>query len=100
MMSLVDLQKTIQHVSFFPGVDFKIEEDPYEGFVLIITATVPDSSNPDEKITLRILTYIPPVDDVEGFMRWLTWRLARIASHEVREWLKFDGVRVFDPHTT
>lgn len=31
-------------------------------------------------------------------VRWLAWRLARIETHEVREWLLLDGARVLDPH--
>jgi hypothetical protein len=96
-VNLIEMQKTIDRVSF-PGVKFSVEESTYEGPVLVVETSMPNSEDPSKMIDLRIRSYIPPCPDVDVFLSWLTYRLCRIASHEVREWLRYDGVRVSNPH--
>ena len=99
MIDLVILREEIlPRITFLPGVEFDAEQDPHEGLLLFIAYTMPNAVHPDEAIDLRIKTFVPPCKTVAAFLDWLTWRLERIASHEVREWLRFGDIQVNDPH--
>lgn len=89
----------VARVTYKPGWVFEVNVDEWDGLTLRAVATVPDSHNPPDGITvLGIDTPIPPLDDARQFLEWLGWRLRRIEAHEVREWLAVDGRRIFEPH--
>lgn len=81
-----------------PGWSLEFYEDPWEGPHVHIVATLPDAYRPGETIDIGVRSAIPPLRDASSLHYWLTWRLTRIFSHEVREFLKVDGKAVFDPH--
>jgi hypothetical protein len=41
---------------------------------------------------------MPPIPSVDYLKIWITWRLGQIESHESREWLRYDGSVIYDPH--
>jgi hypothetical protein len=63
-----------------------------------VVADVADGYNPKQTVQVRIRSAIPPMFDTNHFGYWLLWRLDQIERHECREYLKRDGVCLFDPH--
>lgn len=96
---LEHLRSLFVGVTYRPGWRFEVYEDAYEGPHLRIRTDVEDAFHPGTMVELRIESPLPPnlrtADDVD---EWVLWRLERIASHEVREWLRRDGVQVSNPH--
>jgi hypothetical protein len=98
VLTLVELRTHLARLTYRPGWALRIVDGTWEGPELHIAATVADSYHPDADVELDIRTFLPPQVDTEAFERWLGWRLGRIESHEMREWLKRDGRPIFDPH--
>jgi hypothetical protein len=71
---------------------------PWEGMYLYVTGKVTDSTNHTRSTELRISSPMPPMPSREYLGYWLTWRLMRIETHEVSEFLRRVGERVIDPH--
>lgn len=99
MITTEDLRAALASVTYHEGWSFKVEESRHEGPRLRIEVVgVPDSRKAGRTVDLGIESYLPPFRDVEAFLDWLLWRLQRIASHEVREFLYYRGAHVSDPH--
>lgn len=88
----------VRGISYKPGWTFQHLHHSTEGDVLRITTDVADSTHPDTAVTLRIDTFIPPCANHDSFMTWLHYRLCRIETHEVSEWLRYRGARWREPH--
>jgi hypothetical protein len=85
--------------TYWPGWSIRVDDGGWEGPKVVIGATVDDAYHPGEQVTLDIHTYLPPQPTVADLDRWVVWRLARIAVHEVLEgWRDDAGRPVFDPH--
>jgi hypothetical protein len=98
MLSAERLQEIVAEVSYRDSWTMTIDDEPWEGPVLWIVADVPNSYRPNETVTLRIESKVPPMADRDAFLAWLLWRLIQIESHEAREWFKVDGKTWSDPH--
>lgn len=98
VLTIPQLQALLGHVTYRPGWLFLAYQGRHEGPHLQITTVVPDAYNPDETTTLDIHTSIPPMETPAQFYTWVGWRLARIESHEQREFYRIDGVPWDDPH--
>lgn len=72
-----------------------------EGPTLMIAALVTNSYR-DEKIVIQHGQTLPPhfavLVDLEAAKQILRRALHRVVTHEVDEFLMFDGERTFDPH--
>jgi hypothetical protein len=70
---------------------------------LVVRYTAPDSNDPARDLSLVFRSVIPPeVTECRNsgdFGGWLAHMLRLVEEHELREWLRRDGVRVSDPHT-
>lgn len=97
-LTVEQLQSVVGGVSYRPGWRFTITNDPYEGPRLRIVAEVVDSDDLATTTTLGVNSSVPPMASVGAFLVWLAWRLRRIESHECREFLRYQGERVSDPH--
>lgn len=98
MLTTAQIQAELDRVTYRDGWAFGVYEHDWDGLHLLITAPVPNAYQPSETITLGIRSPLPPMPDATYLHRWLAWRLGRIESHEMREYLKVDGVALFDPH--
>lgn len=100
MLSSGELVKELAQFTYFPGWKLGIGNDPWEGPYLRVVATVPNAYDPDKQTDIGITTYISPNDraNIVSFHRFLDWRLGRMASHEHREWLRYNGQALNDPH--
>jgi hypothetical protein len=99
-VTIDELRAELARVNYKPGWRLSIWLDEHEGPVLRIVAPVNNSYHPDQTIDLGIDTYISPNDAAtpETFLKFVNWRLDRVASHEHREWFQVDGVPLNDPH--
>lgn len=96
---LTQLKEWLTHVTYKPGWKITAYATEFELTWIAIEMTLEDSYHPGDVMSLSIRSPVYEFMDVEDFKRWLAWRLARIESHEMREWLKWDNVVMFDPHS-
>lgn len=98
MLTLPEVQAELGRVSYRPGWTVTAWQHRFEGVWVTIAARVEDSYHPGEHVDLGIHSPLPPMRDAGAVHDWLAWRLGIIELHEMREWLRVDGVPVFDPH--
>lgn len=99
MLSATDVVSYLERVTYKPGWKIKAYQGSFEGIHIVIQAEVIDSYHPESTVPLDIHSVLPPMHSLKEFVVWLSWRLGRIENHEMREWLKEDGVAIFDPHS-
>lgn len=90
---MADLASRIARYSYKPG--WRVD------LCLRVRATVPDSRNPGQTTPIESKVDLP--EGIGGWTDealdgWLEKRLIFVETHEVREWLRRDGVLVNDPH--
>ena len=98
MLTTTQIQEQLARISYKPGWSFRAYDGRWEGQHLVITTEVEDSYRPGETTTLDVHSMLPPMADADALHAWLAWRLQRIETHEMREFLKLDGKVLFDPH--
>ena len=85
-------------ITYKPGWSFQWGEPHDDGRWLETHVEQPDAKGWDrdhhEKRSVTFAFVAPQPFDPE----WLRNRIAGIEDHETREWLRVDGVLVFDPH--
>jgi hypothetical protein len=98
MLSAAEVRDVVETLTYRPGWAMSLYLDPHEGLHVAIEAEVDDAYHPGQMIHLDIHSALPPFADEDAVEQWMLWRLERIGSHEVREWLRRDGRIVSDPH--
>lgn len=98
MLSTEQINTELGRLTYKPGFTFRAYEDLWEGQKIRIEATVPDSRNPEETVDLGIDSFLPPLVDEWDLRRWLAYRLRRVETHEMLEFLRLDGSPIWDPH--
>jgi len=100
MLTVNELVDELALFDYRPGWNLSIGVDWWEGPFLRVTATVANAFDPEKDVHLGITAYISPNDRATPghFHRFLDWRLGRVASHEHREWLRYRGEALNDPH--
>jgi hypothetical protein len=95
-----EVRAYLDELEFLPGWTFAYRLGRWEGPHLTVGAKVPNAYHPDELVALDIHVPLPPhaLRSRADLDEFICWRLTRIASHEVREWLRRGGRPVFDPH--
>lgn len=96
-LTLEELQDEIEEYTYRPGWELSVFADPWEGPCLYVKATV-ENAYQKEPLEIRVRSLIPPIPDAEYFGHWLLWRLIQIENHEAREFLRYGGEPLFDPH--
>lgn len=85
-----------------PAVVGGMRMHEHDAAVLIIHSKVLNSRQPDETIDVQAHYPVPPLEFFSRhsgyFTEWLRYTVHDRVRHEVDEWLKRDGVMVFDPH--
>lgn len=101
MLTLEGMDRILAETTYKSGWRFWVDEDEgsLEGprvRIFVIAA----NSREEGMIDLDIQTYPSPNDraSIEAFLRWLSWRVQRAESHESREFLKYQGQPIIDPH--
>jgi len=88
------------------GADHFISGDLFENMFawthLEIRYETIDSYHPERTIPIGARLIVPPYvayeKDANAFRRWLEHNLDEMERHERREWLRYDGELVNDPH--
>lgn len=99
-LSFYSLKEAIAKFSYKPGWTFTVYEDPYEGSHIQIAVSTPDAFHPEQDVVLDIHSPLPPMFDDRQLKAWMLWRLLRIETHECREWLRFKGEQIINPHVS
>lgn len=105
-LGLPQLQQALSRVSYKPGWSFRLWETRWEGIAMGISFTAPNAYDkhpagwvvPADPVVINVKTFVPPCKTGVEFYAWLAYRLSRIELHEMREFLKVDGVCLDDPH--
>lgn len=99
MLAITEIQEHLSHITSRPGWTITAYQGNFEGIHIRIIATdIEDSYHPGQYVDLGITSHLPPMLNTQQLDLWLEWRLGRIDNHETREWLKYDGKPIFDPH--
>lgn len=98
MLSVASIEQILAEVSYRPGWTFSVFETEFEGPHVRIEAPVVNGYRDGETVDLGINSPLPPFASEAELLRWLSWRLRRIEAHESREFLRYRGELVSDPH--
>jgi hypothetical protein len=96
MLDDAQLKDAIGKLKYKPGWEFSFRDTEW-GKLLDIQATVPHSVTL-EPATFLFTRCIPSWTTTGQFVGWVKAVLAEAEMHEMREFLRFDGVLVDDPH--
>lgn len=99
VLSTDQIRSCLERFEYKPGWSVSVFDDAFEGQkIRIVAEGLQDSYNPGQTIDLGVNSFLAPVMDEWDLKRWLYWRISRIELHELREFLKWDGHLVWDPH--
>jgi hypothetical protein len=107
------LQQLLKKVSYKPGYILNVQRLPETGdhlyqfqpnaiFQFSILHSEPDSNDPS---TINMYSFGARLSNhqLEGMpdvriLQWIYHQLVQREVHEVKEWFKFDGINVYEPH--
>lgn len=95
-MSISAYEVWIPKLRYKPGWEFSLRNEEW-GPVLDIHATVPHSVTL-EPTTFLFTRIIPLMTSRTAFKNWVKTLLLEAEIHEMREFFRFDGELVDDPH--
>ena len=96
------LADLVAGLTYKPGWKFELQDvdrgQGCSGTTLMISATVPDSWNPDESVGFLHLMPVPAAAyNRESWQRWLLRQVLDVETHEALEFFKVDGDAPFFP---
>ena len=95
---MIDLEKMISKLSYKPGWTFGFQHDRFYD-VLILGGIVPDSRDPGKMLPFSTRRPIPDfLLTREHLLSWVRQLLLEAEYHELREYFRYDGELVDDPH--
>lgn len=97
------LREIINSVAYKPGWNFAMVEhfdpDGSGGLIFRINSWTDDSMKPERQIAVRHNFLIPPASyNKQTWIAWIRNRIADVENHELNEFFKVEGERVFAPH--
>jgi hypothetical protein len=98
VLTLEALRAEMARVTYKPGWSFRLYQHRWEGVWLAITVELPDAEWPSRMMTICVRTAVPPIPHATYLHEWLAYRLGRTELHEMREFLRVDGEKIYDPH--
>lgn len=97
---MIDIEKMTSKLTYKPGWTFAYQQDRYYN-VLIIEGLVPDSRDPSTMLAFSTRRPIPTFIEFEmEFLDWVMQLLIEAEYHELREYFRYDGKLVSNPHST
>jgi hypothetical protein len=87
-------------VTYKPGWSVSFRMGAHEGHHATVRTQVPDAYDTTKMVPLVVECFLSPNDvKTEGtLLDWIGYRLARIETHECREFFRVDGQLWSDPH--
>lgn len=100
MMTYYETKAALAKVTYKPGWKFAIVDHGVNSFALAISFEQIDTYNPDRtiKVGFHEPIYRGALVSIEAFQHWIITLIDKIERHEAREWFRYDGVMIFDPH--
>lgn len=99
------IAEQLTHISGPPGMELRmLDEDeiesPTDYYAILLRIPLPDSNDPSRVFPVGRLgfTLAGYLRDVGVLKRAVHRLFEALALHEVREWLRYDGEHVVDPH--
>lgn len=81
-----------------PRVELRYADSPW-GPVVAITRYVPAiEPTPPGLVEVNVVYPLPLAVDPDGAARWLLFHVQQNLAHEVAEFFRVNGKRIFDPH--
>jgi hypothetical protein len=100
MLSTAQVQAVFDRVTYKDGWSLEVYDGRFEGQHVVITTVVADAYDQTKTVTLDVHSSLPPMRDEQAVLEWLAWRLGRLETHEMLEFLRLDGSCWVDPHRT
>src|SRR5579862_7724811 len=96
---MIDFAPMIAKLTYKPGWKFRqVRGGLYNYDQLVILAQVQNSHDPEQIVEFTMMRVIPVFLTGETFLPWVTMVIAEAEYHELREFLRYDGALVDDPH--
>lgn len=95
------LARVVDNLTYVDGSRFTLARDDASNYcVLYVFLHAPNSYREDRADRFTRNEFVVPVAtyDYENWRRWVYERLKAAAIHEVGEWFKDSGVRVYPPY--
>lgn len=114
MITVQWVRELVEQITYKPGWKFEyvpaasygwpaqytLGIDPFSPGVIIVTARVPDSRQPDREIEVSGRYIVPEYLDESYFIKWFKDGVILPSEfHEVDEFFRVAGVLVNDPHS-
>jgi len=88
----------VSKVKYKAGWRFYIEFVKLNIYLRIETNIIPDADRSDVFGPLRYDSDVTNIKTEKGLQNVIECVIKKIELHEVKEWLRFDGVRFYNPH--
>ena len=101
MLKPTTLAELVSRISYKPGWTFELRQDRIiEDYAwLEIKAQVRDSRNLEQTVEFVMKRTVPEyLTTPSMFLKWVAYTLREAEIHEMREFFRFDGELVDDPH--
>jgi hypothetical protein len=106
MLTATELRGIIEKITYKPGWNFSLRDEPsdlhyyYTQSVFTITFSVPDAYGFSNMVTIvsQVMFSLEMFQDAERFVDWVMYQILDCEKHEMREFFRYDGVLVSDPH--
>ena len=103
VVTLEDLDRRLASFTYKPGWTMSLSPSLRFGPAanLVITFQTEDTYRSGQDTLIGFHEPLPPIEyfqKIEAFDHWLLGVIDKAERHETREWLKRDGVMIFDPH--
>lgn len=101
MLTPTTLAELVSRISYKPGWSFTLGQDRViqDYTWLEVRAQVRDSRNPEQTVEFVMKRIMPEYLTTPAlFLKWVKHVLTEAEIHEMREFFRFDGELVDDPH--
>lgn len=102
-LTFEEIDTVLRKITYKPGWKLSWELMRTYSVVLMISADIEDSFNPGQMGKIGFREPLPRCQSIanrDHLLQLVRAVLGKIELHERDEWLKIDGIVIFDPHAT